>query len=235
MANFSAYSPLLLEAEGGYQASAADSGNYNSLGQLVGTNRGISAPTYEAWIGHPPTVAEMKAITEATALEIYEQNYWNALGLSNLNSQALANIICDHAVNAGNSRAGRIIQTCCNLMGSSLIVDGVVGPKTREAINSHDAAALHDSFKQARLYYYAYLCKYTIPQYWYDLFKSWGIGSSTGNQVWYNGWINRVNTFPWLSGEDGGDAAEIVATSNPVLVNDAIKKKLHGSTRRTRR
>lgn len=107
MANFDLYTEKLLEAEGGYQANPADSGNYNSLHQLVGTNRGISAPTYESWIGHPPTAAEMKAISLETALDIYEVDYWDYLGLDNLQSQYIAEIVCDHGINAGPSRAGK--------------------------------------------------------------------------------------------------------------------------------
>mgnify|MGYP002149219617 FL=1 len=115
MASFNTYSGKLLEAEGGYQANPADSGNYNSLGQLVGTNRGISAPVYEDWIGRPPSVTDMKNISLDTALDIYENNYWNVLGCDEMTSQFVAEIVCDHGVNAGPSRAGRIIQTCCNI------------------------------------------------------------------------------------------------------------------------
>ena len=236
MASFQLFEDKLLEAEGGYQASPADSGNYNSLGQLVGTNRGISAPVYEDWINRPPSVADMKAITMEEALDIYENNYWDYLGLDLLNCQEVAEIICDHAINAGPSRAGKMIQTCCNLMGSSLIVDGVVGPNTRNAINSQNSAELNDSFKQCRYYYYDYISAMLdeVPDYWYDLFKSWGVGSSSSNQIFHTGWINRVNTFPWLSGENGGTIVSTIAAANPVAVNFDAKKKLRRNTRFTR-
>jgi len=65
--DFSLFMPSLKKAEGGYQNDKADNGNKNSLGQIVGTNRGISARTYEGIIGRPPTVEDMKAITPKIA------------------------------------------------------------------------------------------------------------------------------------------------------------------------
>ncbi|RKZ02574.1 hypothetical protein DRQ25_18500 [Candidatus Fermentibacteria bacterium] len=67
-------SPLvdtILEAEGGYQNSPTDPGNFNSQGELVGTNHGIAAPTYEKVIGHPPTTQEMQSMTQDEARQIH--------------------------------------------------------------------------------------------------------------------------------------------------------------------
>lgn len=222
MADFNLFSPFLLEAEGGYQNSPNDTGNFNSLGQNVGTNKGISAKTYEAWIGHPPTISEMQAITTATALAIYKQNYWDAIGADFITSQNNANIICDHLVNAGGS-AGKIAQTICNLMGKTLIVDGAIGPNTRAAINSVEEATFYNSYKQARKYYYDYLCgKLPVSNDFYDLFKSWGYKENPARySIFHTGWINRVNEFPDLP---GGSVLNL-ETANPILINSEAKKK----------
>lgn len=226
MASFAAYSSMLLEAEGGYQAHPADSGNYNSLGELVGTNRGISARLYEDIIGRPPSVTDMQAITEQDALEIYESEFWNANGLSAFASQAVANLVMDHAVNAGSGRSGRLLQTVLNLQGKTLIVDGIIGTNTRNAANSANEAQLNDDFKQSRLYYYDYIAAEhsSVPTDWRSLFSSWDVGYSIANNVFLSGWIARVNRFPWLTGS-GANTASVLAGVNPVMANVAAKKK----------
>jgi len=71
MANFNLFLPELLKTEGGYQNKLSDrKGNTNSLGQMVGTKYGISAPVYEAYIKRPPTVADMKNLPLSTAVLI---------------------------------------------------------------------------------------------------------------------------------------------------------------------
>lgn len=155
MANFHEYVPLLLQAEGGYQAIRSDRGNYNSRNELVGTNFGISAPVYEIWIGRPPTVEDMKALTKETALNIYRRNYWDAIGASEIENQSVANIIVDHAVNAGVTGAGRLVQRVLNNeFGFNLDVDGAIGPKTRFAINGVFPNQLHEAVKKARETFY---------------------------------------------------------------------------------
>lgn len=155
MASFSLYVPLLTAVEGGYQNLAKDTGNYNSLGQLVGTNYGIAATTYEALIGRPPSIADMKAITKSQALQIMKIGYWDKLNASLINNQSIAEIIVDHAVNAGPGRAGKMIQTVLNSQfGYKLIVDGIVGKKSIEVINSVNASQLHQALKEYRKNHY---------------------------------------------------------------------------------
>uniref|UniRef100_UPI001F2088F0 glycosyl hydrolase 108 family protein n=1 Tax=Tenacibaculum piscium TaxID=1458515 RepID=UPI001F2088F0 len=62
MANYQTFQKKIQRAEGGYQILKTDSGNYNSLKQLVGTNFGVSAKVYERNIGRPPSIADMKNI-----------------------------------------------------------------------------------------------------------------------------------------------------------------------------
>lgn len=222
MADFNIFKGKIIEAEGGYQDIPGDTGNYNSNGQLVGTNHGISAPVYEDYLGHPPSAAEMQAMPVETAFEIYEANYWNVLKCSSINSQSLAEIICDHGINAGTSRAAKIIQTICNIYGSVLIVDGAIGTKSLAEINRYNANSLYNSYKDARIYYYDYLCVYTVPADWSALFKSWGVGQSVNNRQFHTGWINRVNSFPDLP---VGPSQINIAASNPSAINAAAKKK----------
>src|SRR5690606_6583861 len=103
MASFSVAYPVVARAEGGYQNHPNDSGNYNSLGQLVGTNWGISAPVYESWIGHPPSSADMKAITKETAMSILKAKFWNTIKGDQIVDQDVATIFLDGHVNHGRT------------------------------------------------------------------------------------------------------------------------------------
>jgi len=155
MAIFTAYITLLKNAEGGYQNLPQDTGNYNSKGELVGTNHGISAKTYENWIGRPPSVADMKNITLNLALEIYKAWYWNKIGAAYISNQSIANLIVDHAVNAGIGAAGKLAQSVLNqYFNYNLVEDGIIGNQTRTALNSVDQELLHNYLKNERENFY---------------------------------------------------------------------------------
>lgn len=172
MADFEKYKNTILEVEGGYQADPDDPGNYNSLGELVGTNHGISARFYERVLGYPPSVSDMKAITKDLALKLYKKYYWDPLLADYINSQAVAETFVDHGINAGKRTAIKIMQRVLNEnFYTNLQVDGIMGNQTLRAINSSPEKELFDLYNQARINYYM----------------------SIGNGKWIRGWINRVN------------------------------------------
>ena len=43
----------------------------------------------------------------------------------------------DHYFNSGSRNTGKILQRALNIYGAGLTVDGIVGPKTRQAIQAH--------------------------------------------------------------------------------------------------
>lgn len=137
MANFEVYAPMVKQLEGGYQKNPNDGGNYNSLGQLVGTNFGISARWYESVIGRPPSIADMLQITAAKAKHLFKVYFWDAQGGNEINNQAIANTIVDHEINAGNGVL--LAQQCLNdHFGKHLAEDDAIGPNTIAALNSVD-------------------------------------------------------------------------------------------------
>lgn len=173
MASFDLFKVILAKVEGGYQALAGDRGNYNSLNQLVGTNFGISARFYETIIGRPPTVADMKAITLPQANSIYKKHFWDAIHGDYLINQSVANIIADHTVNGGEYPIARQVQLILkNKFSKTITIDGDIGPKTAQLINSVNQAQLFDEIKKAR----------------YQLYVA------IGGQF-LNTWLNRLNVF----------------------------------------
>lgn len=151
MANYNLFVPKIQTIEGGYQNLSGDKGNKNSLGQLVGTNHGISARFYEGIIGRPPTVADMKAITKAKAQYLFKKYFWDDVHGDSLKNQSIAEIITDHAINAGESPIGEIVQRILvNDFKKNLVIDGDIGPKTAIAINSVNQQQLFNKIKAAR-------------------------------------------------------------------------------------
>ena len=90
MADINLYKETALKLEGGYQKLSSDPGNYNSKGELVGTNFGVSAKAYESWINRPPTEEDIRSITKELATYIFKVWYWDAVRASEIHSQAVA-------------------------------------------------------------------------------------------------------------------------------------------------
>ena len=177
MADFTKAIELLREIEGKYTKHKNDEGNYNSRGELVGTNYGIAAPTYEKIIGRPPTEADMKNITYEEAKGIYKQQYWDAIKGDEIRDQSVANIFFDGHVNQGKSI--KWMQESAGVKP-----DGKVGPKTVEAINQADPRLLHDTFKEKRRSGYENYIKNNPEQ-----------------EVFRKGWNNRLDKHEYPGSE----------------------------------
>lgn len=111
----------VLEHEGGLVDHPDDPGGI--------TNLGIS------FRAHPELGRDgIRNLTVEQAREIYHADYWRPLGLDDLQvSDAVKGPIFDHAVNAGQARAVRLLQQTCNLLEGRkrLVVDGQLGPRTK--------------------------------------------------------------------------------------------------------
>lgn len=177
MANFRDAIKLTAINEGGYQNLLSDPGNKNSKGLYVGTNFGISAPVYEAWIKRVPTIQDMKNITKQESELIYKTWYWDKLKLDQLPDQYLANHLFDISLNGINS-ATKIIQRSINDLGKyKLLVDGVYGPNTQKALSDTlkdgKARELNQALVNRRISFY----------------------KSDGNPDFLTGWITRANKY----------------------------------------
>lgn len=188
MANFAIAYELVKDAEGGYQKSPDDPGNYNSLDQLVGTNYGVSAAKYEGIIGRPPSENDMRNLTAAAAREIFRRDEWTRIQGDRITSQAVANIFFDGAVNHGKG---------IHLMQEVLRVpqDGVVGPVTLNAINTANPQSLYLAYKERRRQYYHQLVAWDERLY-----------------TFLDGWLNRLETFDtYTAAAAGGTGILILA------------------------
>ena len=91
-------------------------------------NFGISKRAY-------PDV-DIKNLTEDGAKDIYRRDYWEKYRCDEL-PESLRHIYFDMCVNQGKGTAVKVLQRATNAKGADLAVDGGMGPKTLQAINTY--------------------------------------------------------------------------------------------------
>lgn len=131
-----------LGLEGGYVNHPDDPGGE--------TKYGITKRSY-------PDV-DIAALTVEDARAIYYRDFWRPLMLDQVLDDQVAAEIFDTAVNMGRGRAVKIAQRACNFLGSSLAVDGAMGPKTLAAIDQwidRDPEALFKALNGFQFTHYA--------------------------------------------------------------------------------
>lgn len=180
MADFEISYAKTAKVEGGYTKNPEDNGNWTGgrkgLGQLVGTNYGISAPDMSAYLKRIATEADMRNMPISVAKSIYKKNYWNVHSLDDINCQRMADEIYDTGVNCGIATSGKFFQRCLNLLTrNNLFVDGKVGPKTIALFNTlkdSDKYLVWKLFNALQGSYYIAICERNEKQ---EIFiRSWG-------------------------------------------------------------
>lgn len=156
MASFQKYLPLLHEVEGGFQKNPDDPGNYNSYGELIGTNHGISGRFYETAIGHVPTENEMRNITQNQADQIFKEYFWDKSKADKIRDQSVAETVVDHQINAGKGvkLAQKVLKYDFGKDLGPYGIDGVMGKDTLSALNSVDPKKFVKIYNAARKDYY---------------------------------------------------------------------------------
>jgi lysozyme family protein len=144
MANFIKALKKTLSYEGGYANVAGDGGGE--------TYRGIARKYHPNWPGwrivdqkkrkHNEIIPEL----EDEVASFYKTHYWDTIRLDEVCNDAIAGFVFDVYVNSGRSGI-KMIQRAVGVQD-----DGIVGPKTIQAINQTDLATLK---KQREAFYRA--------------------------------------------------------------------------------
>lgn len=176
---------IVLDFEGGYSNDPADKGG--------ATNYGITASTLESakakgWVPSNVTIRNLKL---DHAKVIYKKGYWDVVKADSL-PHPLNLIIFDAAVNHGPNAAIKLLQQSLNSIlksGPSLVVDGIIGPKTLTAVK--DVVSMdHNMWLQPNALV-RYLCIDVLMNR-VELYTSI-IASDRTQEKFFKGWIvNRV-------------------------------------------
>lgn len=112
--------------EGGLSLDRNDRGNWTSgkigVGSLNGTKYGVSAMAYPH--------LDIRNLTLQEAKDIYRRDYWNKCRCDDL-PKAIDYLVFDAAVNHGNSRSAKFLQTAVGA-----VADGIIGEKTVAKANA---------------------------------------------------------------------------------------------------
>lgn len=127
--------------EKGFQNDPNDRGNWTGgqigLGELRGTNYGISAAAYPG--------EDIAGMTLQRAKEIYRRDYWGRTGCDQV-PEGLKFDLFDTAVNSGQVRAVQFLQRA-----AGAVDDGRLGPQTLWAVRNMDPERLFARFNGHRL------------------------------------------------------------------------------------
>lgn len=135
--NFDKCFELVLEHEGGYVNDPRDPGGR--------TNMGVTQRAWESYLNRSVTETEMRTLTPENVKPFYKVMYWDRLKGDQLPA-GVDYAAYDLAVNSGVRRAAKYLQEI-----AGVAADGVIGPKSMEAIAACDPQEVVDVLCDMRL------------------------------------------------------------------------------------
>ena len=162
MGRFEKFLNYIFEVEGGYTNDENDRGG--------ATNFGITEEEAREF-GY---TGDMRNLTKDFAKNIYLKKYYLGNKLDKILNDKVALSIFDWAVNSGR-RGIKKAQIVANKFGANLIIDGIIGNKTLEAINSINPEAFLKEYHEMQRTFYKNLAARDDLQ-----------------EGFLKGWLNRV-------------------------------------------
>ena len=164
--NFETALAHVLQSEGGYVNNPADPGGR--------TNLGCTQTVWEAFVGHPVSEADMRALTPADVAPLYKRKYWDQVSGDDLPA-GLDYAVFDAAINSGPGRAAKWLQEVVGVTA-----DGAIGKGTLAAVEAQDTQKLIALYNDKRLQFLE-----SLPT-----FSTFG-----------KGWSNRVSSVQSTSSQ----------------------------------
>lgn len=176
MAKFEDFAGKLLRLEGGYVNHPLDKGGPTKYGVIL-----------SVWQQHGHDkdndgdidAEDIKKLSEDDARYIAKKIFWDYFLADLILNQSLAEFIVDWGYNSGRKTVAKIVQRLVNVDA-----DGIVGPQTLTAVNCVDQQRLFDTLKIERKVFLNNIVKRRPDQV-----------------VFYDGWMNRVNSFTYVPGK----------------------------------
>jgi lysozyme family protein len=128
---------MVLKHEGGFVNHPKDPGGM--------TNLGVTKRAWEQYVGRDVDEAEMRGLTPDKIKPFYKTMYWDKIKGDQLPS-GVDYAAYDLAVNSGVGRAAKYLQEVAGVPA-----DGIIGPKSLEAIKACPADEMVDAMCDMRL------------------------------------------------------------------------------------
>jgi lysozyme family protein len=135
--NWDACFAMVIKHEGGFVNHPQDPGGM--------TNLGVTRRNWEAYLGRDVGEDDMRSLTPERVKPFYKALYWDKIKGDQLPS-GVDYAAFDLAVNSGPVKAAKFLQ---EIVGVS--VDGIIGPRSLDAINSCDAKEVAETICEMRM------------------------------------------------------------------------------------
>lgn len=132
----------ILKHEGGFVNHPRDPGGATNKGVTIGTLRRLGMDLDG---DGDVDIADLRQLTTDDAVKVYKTFYWDEVKADLLPS-GVDYTVADFAVNSGPRRAAQYLQRVAGVKA-----DGVIGPKTLEAVAKLDAEAVIRKVNAKRL------------------------------------------------------------------------------------
>ena len=162
--NFETALAHVLTSEGGFVNNPKDPGGM--------TNLGCTKATWEEFVGHPVSEADMRGLTPQDVAPLYKRKYWDKVSGDQLPA-GLDYAVFDAAINSGPGRAAKWLQEVVGVEA-----DGAIGYKTILALEKTPLARIIALYNDKRLQFLE-----SLPT-----FATFG-----------KGWSNRVSSVQTIS------------------------------------
>ena len=165
MERFERIFDYLLKVEGGYSDDKHDKGGKTKYGIIEEEARDFG---YKG---------DMQDLTIDFAKNIYLKKYYLGNKLDKVVNDKMALSICDWAVNSGRNGTKNTQVALNQINGSGLAVDGIIGNKTLEALNSVDPEKFLEVYHNLQRIYYKGL-----------------VEANNTQEKFFLGWMNRIES-----------------------------------------
>ena len=153
----------ILSVEGGYSNDKADKGGKTKYGIIETEARKYG---YRG---------DMKDLTKDIAKDIYKNKYYLSNNLDKIKDKRVALSIADWTINSGSWGLKKAQQAVNILKGDVLVVDGRIGEKSIEAINSVNPELFLTQYHELQRKFYKAI-----------------VDNNPSQSVFLKGWLNRV-------------------------------------------
>lgn len=147
-----------MKLEGDFSDNRNDPGGITRYGISIRFIRSLDPATLKRYglMDYPDNPEKMASLPWETAYRLYEGEFWQHAPFGEIPSQKLCNDVFDSAVNQGIGNAIKCLQRAvwASSGGSAITEDGIMGPKTIQAVQKCAQRELNAAFRAERAWHY---------------------------------------------------------------------------------